>query len=264
MDYNDYSEHLRAELDDTILTLTINNPPMNCNTAGLHTGLTKIWEQVHDDEGVNVVIFTGEGRAFSAGGDLKAMQNTVDHPDLWWKTFYEAKRIVFRMLECDKPIIARVNGHAMGFGATLALACDLIVAVDTAKIGDPHVNAGLVAGDGGSVLWPNAIGMPRAKEALLLGDPILAPRAAEIGLINYAVPADELDAKVNELAQRLRHGASRAIRWTKQTMNMPVRQGAQGTMDLGMALETLSQFSDDHAEAVSAFAEKRDPKFSGK
>lgn len=264
MDYSDYSENLRIEIDDTIMTLTLDNPPMNCNTAGLHTALTKIWEQIHDDDGVNVVIFTGEGRAFSAGGDIKAMQDTVDNPDLWWKTFYEAKRIVFRMLECDKPIIARVNGHAMGFGATLALACDIIVAVDSAKIGDPHVKAGLVAGDGGSLLWPQAIGLPRAKEALLLGEPILAPHAAEIGLINYAVPADELDAKVNELAGRLRHGAARAIRWTKQTMNMHVRQVAQGTMDLGMALETISQFSDDHSEAVGAFADKRDPKFSGK
>jgi enoyl-CoA hydratase len=165
------------------------------------------------------------------------------------------------MLECDKPIIARVNGHAIGFGATLALACDIIVAVDKAKFGDPHVSAGLVAGDGGALLWPQAIGFPRAKEMLLLGETISATRAEQIGLINYAVPAEELDAKVNELAGKLAASASRAVRWTKQVLNLPLRQLAHPMMEHGMANETLSQFGADHAEAVSAFSEKRDPVF---
>ena len=260
-DYSRFAEYLNVSFDDHILTVALNNPPMNCNTDPLHKALTQIWEDIHDDDDVNVVIFTGEGRAFSAGGDVKLMQFTIDNPHTWWKTVSEAKRIVFRMLECDKPIVARVNGHAVGFGATLALASDIIVAVDTALFGDPHVKAGLVAGDGGALLWPQAIGFPKAKEALLLGELIPAEQAAEIGLINHAVPADQLDSKVNEIATKLNHGAPRSIRWTKQVMNLQLRQIAQPLMDLGMANESLSMFEEEHVEAVKAFTEKRDPVF---
>jgi len=263
MDYSRHTQNLKIDLSDGILRVALNNPPMNCNTKALHVALSQIWSDIHDDDDVRVVIFTGEGRAFSAGGDVKAMQETVDHPEQWWPTVTEAKRIIFRMLECDKPVIARVNGHAIGFGATLALACDIIVAVDSAKFGDPHVNAGLVAGDGGALLWPQAIGFPRAKEALLLGEPISARRAEEIGLINYAVPAEELDAKVDAIARKLAAGAQRSIRWTKQVINLQLRMLAHPVMEHGMANETLSQFSADHAEAVAAFAQKREAKFTG-
>jgi enoyl-CoA hydratase/carnithine racemase len=107
----------------------------------------------------------------------------------------EARRIVFRMLECDKPIIARVNGHAVGLGAMIALLCDIIIAAEDAKIGDPHVNAGLVAADGGALLWPQLIGFARAKEYLFTGDLMTAAEAERIGLINHVVPADQLDEK---------------------------------------------------------------------
>jgi enoyl-CoA hydratase len=260
-DYSRFTENLNISYDDHILRVALNNPPMNCNTDTLHKALTQIWEDINDDDDVNVVIFTGEGRAFSAGGDVKAMQYTIDNPHTWWKTVSEAKRIIFRMLECEKPVIARVNGHAVGFGATLALASDIIVSVDTALFGDPHVKAGLVAGDGGALLWPQAIGFPRAKEALLLGELIPAKEAAAMGLINHAVPADQLDEKVNEIADKLNRGAPRSIRWTKQVINLQLRQIAQPAMDLGMATETLSMFEEEHVEAVKAFTEKRDPVF---
>ena len=132
------------------------------------------------------------------------MQQKIDRPELWDATSLpEAKRIIFRMLECDKPVIARVNGHAVGLGATVALMCDIIIAADTAKIGDPHVNAGLVAGDGGALIWPQLIGFARAKEYLFTGDLMTAAEAHRIGLINHVVPAEELDAKVYGLARRL-------------------------------------------------------------
>src|SRR5437868_10304631 len=112
---------------------------------------------------------SGAGRAFSAGGNVIAMQRKIDDPDAWDAGMPEARWIVFRMLECDKPIIARVNGHAVGLGATIALLCDIIIAADHAKIADPHVNAGLVAGDGGALIWPQLIGLARAKEYLFTG-----------------------------------------------------------------------------------------------
>jgi enoyl-CoA hydratase len=167
------------------------------------------------------------------------------------------------MLECDKPIIARVNGHAVGLGATVALFCDVVIAAEHAKIGDPHVNAGLVAGDGGAVIWPQLVGFARAKEYLMTGDLMSATEAERIGLINHVVAADELDDKVYGLARQLAAGASKSIRWTKQVINIPLRQLAHSMMDLSLSVETQSNLSSDHQEAVSAFGEKRKPDFTG-
>ena len=160
--------------------------------------------------------------------------------------------------------IARVNGHAVGLGATIALLCDIIIAADHAKIGDPHVSAGLVAGDGGALIRPQLIGFARAKEYFFTGDLMTAAEAERIGLINHVVPSDQLDEKVYGLAQRLAGGAMRSIRWTKQTVNIPLRQLAQSMMDLSLSLETQSNLSKDHQEAVSAFAQKRQPNFTGR
>jgi enoyl-CoA hydratase len=163
-----------------------------------------------------------------------------------------------------KPIIARVNGHAVGLGATIALLCDIIIAADHAKIGDPHVNAGLVAGDGGALIWPQLIGFARAKEYLFTGDLMTAAEAERIGLINHVVPADQLDDKVYGLARRLAGGAMRSIRGTKEAINIPLRQLAHSMMDLSLSLETQSNLSEDHQEAVWAFAQKRRPNFTGR
>lgn len=166
------------------------------------------------------------------------------------------------MLDLEKPIIARVNGHASGLGATLAVYSDIVVATESAKFSDPHVKVGLTAGDGGALMWPMLIGYQRAKEYLFLGDPITARHAEQLGLINYCVGDEaQLDAKVNELAERLASGAAHAIGWTKQAINMSLRQLALPAMEMGLGLETLSQMSADHEEAVSAFAEKREPRF---
>jgi len=151
-DYSQYGGVL-VRREDKVLTITLNSPEtLNAFTGPMHTSMSRIWDDVNDDPDVNVVILTGAGRAFSAGGNVIAMQQKIDDPDAWNTGMPEARRIVFRMLECDKPIIARVNGHAVGLGATIALLCDIIIAADHAKIGDPHVNAGLVAGDGGALL----------------------------------------------------------------------------------------------------------------
>jgi enoyl-CoA hydratase len=263
----DYSQYggLLVERQDKVLTITLNAPEsLNAFTEAMHHSMSRIWDDVADDPDVHVVVLTGAGRAFSAGGNLIAMQQKIDNPDLWEAGMPEAKRIVFRMLECDKPIIARVNGHAVGLGATVALLCDIIIAAEHAKIGDPHVNAGLVAGDGGALIWPQLIGFARAKEYLFTGDLMTAAEAERIGLINRAVPADRLDETVYGLAHRLAEGPMKAIRWTKQAINVPLRQLAHSMMDLSLSLETQSNLSRDHQEAVRAFAEKRKPGFIGR
>src|ERR1700747_2531722 len=209
-DYSQYSDVLVAR-QEKIVTITLNSPDtLNAFTGPMHTSMSRIWDDVNDDPDVHVVVLTGAGGACAPGGTVIAMQKKIDDPGAWEAGMPEARRIVFRMLECDKPIIARVNGHAVGLGATVALLCDIIIAADHAKIGDPHVNAGLVAGDGGALIWPQLIGFARAKGYLFTGDLMTAAEAERIGLINHAVPAEQLDEKVYELARRLAGGAMRS------------------------------------------------------
>ncbi|WP_044529545.1 enoyl-CoA hydratase/isomerase family protein, partial [Herbaspirillum sp. B65] len=205
---------------------------------------------------------TGAGRAFSAGGDIEDMQRLIDKPSLFAAGMQRAKQIVFSMLDCPKPIIAKINGHAIGLGATLALFSDLTYAADHAKIGDPHVKVGFVAGDGGAVIWPQLMGYAKAKEYLLTGDLLTASEAERFGLINYAVPAEQLDERVAAMAQRLAKGASQAIQWTKASINIGLKQVAHSIMDASIAYEGLSNITADHQEAVNAFREKRAPVFT--
>ena len=188
----------------------------------------------------------------------------IDEEGAFEKTAAEGRRIVFSMLDCEKPIIAKVNGHAAGLGATLALFCDVIFASEKAKIGDPHVSVGFVAGDGGAVIWPQLIGFARAKEYLMTGDMIPAVEAAQMGLINHAVPQDELDARVDAFVEKLQKGAKKAIRWSKMSVNIALKQLAHSIMDTSLSLEALSNKTADHQEAVNAFREKRDPVFKGR
>tara|TARA_R110002096_G_scaffold35929_5_gene100770 strand:- start:4180 stop:4983 length:804 start_codon:yes stop_codon:yes gene_type:complete len=261
--YEAYAD-VETELDGAVLTIRLNQPDnLNAFTAGMHTTMSTIWDKVNDDDRVKVAVLTGAGKAFSAGGNVPGMQKKIDDTSLWDAGMPEARRIVYRMLECEKPIIARVNGHAVGLGATVALLCDIIIAAEHAKIGDPHVNAGLVAGDGGALIWPQLVGFARAKEYLLTGDLMSATEAERIGLINHVVLADELDEKVYGLAKRLANGASKSINWTKRTVNIPLRQLAHSMMDLSISLETQSNLTGDHQEAVTAFSGRRKPAFKG-
>ena len=160
------------------------------------------------------------------------------------------------------PVVCRMNGHAVGLGATLALFCDVVFAADTAKIGDPHVALGLVAGDGGAVIWPARIGFSLAKEFLLTGDLLTATRAKELGLINHCMPLAELDSTVEAFCDRLLKGATNAIRWTKALINLELKRIATAAMDAGIAYEGISVRSADHREAIKALKEGRQPIFA--
>jgi enoyl-CoA hydratase len=245
-----------------VLEVTLNRPDkLNATDAVLHTELARLFTDITNDPDSDIVILTGAGRAFSAGGDVAWMQEAIDQPARFEQTMREARQIVYGLIDCEKPVIAKLNGHATGLGCTIALFCDVIFAAEHAKIGDPHVSIGFVAGDGGAVIWPQLIGYARAKEYLLTGDLMTASQAAEWGLINHAVPAAELDEKVNAFADRLAAGATKAIRWTKMSVNIGLRDLAAKMMDASLAYEALSNVDPDHAEAVKAFAEKRPPVF---
>ena len=263
MDYKHY-EFIKVTRRGKIATLTITNPPMNTVNQGVHDELTRIFYDVQVDTETEVVILTGSGNVFSAGGNIPYMQKRIDNPDLFNVKNLEMKRMMFGLLDVEKPIICRINGDCVGTGATLAALSDITIAVDTARIGDPHVRMGFVAGDGATAIWPQLVGFQRAKEYLLTGDLLTAKRAEEIGLINYAVPAEQLDERVAHFAERLAAGASKAIRWTKTCINIPLRRTIESVMDAGLAYQALTNISADHQEAVNAFREKRKPRFTGK
>ena len=174
------------------------------------------------------------------------------------------RRLIVNLLEVEAPVIVAMNGDAVGFGATLALFGDVIIAAETARIGDAHVRMGLVAGDGGAVIWPLLVGVHRAKEYLMTGDLISATEAERIGLINHVVPADELLPKARALAERLAAGPTWAVRWTKASINKLVRERMNLILDTSLAYEALSLGTEDHKEAARAFMEKRKPDFSGR
>lgn len=246
-----------------VLEVTLNRPEkLNATDAVLHTELARVFFDISNDPDSDIVVLTGAGRAFSAGGDVAWMQDSIDEPERFQQTIREAKQIVFGLIDCEKPIIAKLNGHATGLGATIALFCDIIFAAEHAKIGDPHVSIGFVAGDGGAVIWPQLIGYARAKEYLLTGDLMTATQAAQMGLINHAVPAEELDDRVNAFADRLANGATKAIRWSKMSVNIGLRDLATKILDASLAFEALSNIDPDHQEAVRAFSEKRPPVFA--
>lgn len=245
-----------------LLTITLNRPDvLNAVNEQMHRDLEAVFAFAKDDDASDVLLLTGAGRGFSAGGDLTYLAETAAHPERFDLDVRRAKNIVFTLLELEKPLICRLNGHAIGLGATIALLCDVVIADESAKIGDPHVSVGLVAGDGGAFIWPQRIGYALAKEFLLTGDPVPAKRAAEIGLINRALPAAELDAAVDALCQRLLRGSQNAIRWTKVTINLELRRIAQAVMDAGIAYEAVTIRSADHREAVDAVLNKRAPNF---
>jgi enoyl-CoA hydratase len=157
-----------------------------------------------------------------------------------------------------------VNGHAVGFGCTLALYADLIYMNEASKIGDPHVNIGYVAGDGGAAIWAQRIGYTKAKHYIFTGDLLTGKQAAEIGLINHALPLAELDAAVQTCAEKLAAQPAKALQWTKLAMNVGMKQTVHPVLEAGMAYEYLSMRTEDHREAVAALRDKRKPVFKGR
>ena len=260
-DLPDYSTILMSRRG-RLLTLTFNRPDaMNAVNLALHDELAEALQFARDDTGSDVIVITGAGRAFSAGGDLDHIARNAETPTLFDHEAVVAKRIVYTLLDIDKPVVCRLNGHAVGLGATIALFCDVIFAHEKAKIGDPHVHLGLVAGDGGAVIWAARIGLGRAKEYLLSGDLLTAARAAEIGLVNHCLPAEELDAAVDAFCDKLLAGAQYALRATKVLTNMELKRVAHSVMEAGIAMESLSVRTADHMEGIAALREKRSPRF---
>jgi enoyl-CoA hydratase/carnithine racemase len=173
-----------------------------------------------------------------------------------------SRRLVNRLLELDKPIVCAINGDCVGLAATIALLCDITVMSEDARIGDSHVNkVGLVAGDGGTVVWPLLIGVAKAKEYLMRGTLLKGREAERIGLVNHCLAAGEVLGKAQAIAHELAHGPTWAIRWTKLSINQVVKDRVNHLLEASMALEQVTFETADHREATKAFKERRKPVF---
>jgi enoyl-CoA hydratase/carnithine racemase len=256
---------LQLERRGHVLRVTIAHPTSELNAVdeALHGDLTRLFSGLRREEEARAVLLTGRGRAFSAGGDFKWFP-TLRDPARMEALRRDAKQLIWDLLDVEIPIVAALNGHAMGLGASIALLCDVILMADSATIGDPHVRVGIVAGDGGTAIWPLAVGPARAKEYLLTGDPLTAAEAERIGLVNRVVPAAELDAAAVKMAERLAAGAPLAVRYTKLSVNKLVKDALNVAFDTATAYELVTFHSEDHQEALAAIREKRPPNFRGR
>jgi enoyl-CoA hydratase len=261
--YDGY-ESIRFARDGDVLVITIANPRNRVNAVDgpLHRELVRLFEELKSETDARAVVLTGSGRAFSAGGDFSWMRTLT--PENLSATRKEGKQIVWNALDVEVPIVAAVNGPAIGLGATLALLCDVVVMAESATIADPHVRVGIVAGDGGAVLWPLLIGPVLAKRFLLTGEPLTADAAARLGLISEVVPDGELQKRAMDVGRLLAEGAPLAVQYTKLAVNQLLKQAMATAFDYSTALELLTFVSADHREALDALEQKRVPRFEGK
>jgi enoyl-CoA hydratase len=248
-----------------VLRVEIAHPsnPMNVVDGAMHDDLARLFRELKRERAARAVLLTGRGKFFSAGGDFTWFPRLQD-PAVLEQTRRDGKQLVWDLLDVEIPIVAAVNGPAVGLGASIALLCDVIFMADSALIADPHVRVGVVAGDGGAAIWPLLLGPARAKQYLMTGDAVKAAEAERIGLVNRVVPADELESTALAFATRLAAGAPLAVQFTKQAVNKLVKDALNTAFDASMALEMLTFRSEDHREALAALQAKRAPAFRGR
>jgi enoyl-CoA hydratase len=263
VDYSHY-KGLQVTATGRIVTVMLNRPEVRNSVDGLlHDELGTIFTDLDRDPDCDVVILTGAGDCFSAGGDLNWVKTLCGNPQRAHAAAKVSRRIQNSLLDLEKPIIAKVRGPVIGLGCSLSLFCDFVYATPEATFADPHVAVGLVAGDGGAIIWPQLIGYARARRYLLTGDRIKGEEAADIGLITEAVPDEDLDATVDALADRLVDGATEAVKLTKSSINAGLKVMANAILDRAVAYETVTQLMDDNRIAVEAFLAKEQPQFTG-
>ncbi len=251
------------EKEGDIAIVTVNRPKaLNALNAETLADIEKAMDAAAADPEVKVVILTGAGRAFVAGADITFMQNMTA---MEARAFAMLGQAVFRKIETmEKPVIAAVNGFALGGGCELAMSCDFRIASDAAKFGQPEVGLGVTPGFGGTQRLPRLVGEGMAKELCYTGDTIDANEALRIGLVNHVVPGDELMTYVKDMAKRIASKGQLAVRMCKKAIN----EGMQVDIDRAMTLEAdifgILFSTEEQKEGMTAFVEKRKPVFTGK
>jgi enoyl-CoA hydratase len=263
MQYSEYQHLLFERFDPGILLITINRPDvLNATNRRLHWELSRVWLDVADDDQTNVVIITGAGRAFSAGGDLDMIEDLKGNAKVIAGMMKEAGDIVYNMLNCEKIIISAINGVAVGAGLAVAFMADIPIASETMRITDGHIRLGVAAGDHAVILWPLLCGMAKAKYYLLTADFVDGKEAERIGLVSLCTPPDKLMDKAFEVARKIANGPQTATRFTKRALNNWIRMFGPA-FDASLAMEMLNFFGADLGEGLSAIKERRQPKFPG-
>ena len=263
------SNFLLYEQQGPVVTLIMNEPqrrnPLTGNTA-VGDFLEAI-ERIHDDRSVRAVILTGAGTAFSSGGDIKDMERqasgSVGGMQIRQEYRTGIQRLPLALFNLEVPVIAAVNGAAIGAGMDLACMCDIRMASEHAKFAESFVKLGIIPGDGGAWLLPRLIGLSRASELSFTGEVIGAQQAADWGLVSRVVPAERLLEVANELAARIAANPPHAVRLTKRLLREAMHTRLDTLLEMAASFQALSHQTDDHREAVAAFLEKRTPTFKG-
>ncbi|MDQ4075033.1 MAG: enoyl-CoA hydratase/isomerase family protein [Chloroflexota bacterium] len=262
MEYSDFQHVVFERREPGILWMTLNRPEvLNAANRRLHTELVKVWHTIGRDPTVDVVVVTGAGRAFSAGGDLKLVEDAHRDYEEVVRILDEARELVYNILHCQKPIISAINGPAVGAGLVVALLADISIAAENATLSDGHVRMGVAAGDHAAIIWPLLCGMAKSKYYLMTSGFVSGREAERIGLVSLCVPDDELRDRAMEVATTLATGPRHAIRFTKRALNQWLLQ-AGPIFDHSLALEMLGFFSEDMMAGVEALREKREARFS--
>lgn len=266
----DYSEFdfFTVEVDDAGVAVVTMNDGDKLNAVGPHNHwqLEDIWLKLARDESIKVIVLTGAGKAFSAGGDIKKMAERAQTDyglEYSLRVPQNTLRLWEHLLLCPQPIIAAVNGDALGLGTSLFLFCDMSVVAEDAKVGDTHIRVGLVAGDGGAVMWPLLVGPNKAKEYLMRGKILNGKEAVEMGLVNHAFPKDQVLEESLKIAHEIAAQPVWAVRWSKAAVNKQVKDQVNKVLELSIAYESLTMLTKDYAAATEAFANKEKPKFTG-
>jgi enoyl-CoA hydratase len=253
---NPFAPELLIEERGPVRVVTLNRPEaLNAMVPRLHRALEEVWSHLAADGAARAVVLTGAGRAFSAGGDLDEVARWWDDTDARRREIDGARRLLTEIVDFPLPVVAAVNGPAVGLGCTLAVSSDIVLIAESAFLADPHVGIGLTAADGGALVWPFLVGMLRAKEYLLTGDRIPAEQAVAIGLANRVVPDDDLLDAALQLADRLAAQPPQAVRSTKQALNLHVRRAFADVLEYALREEYRSFDAPEHREIVRELRE---------
>ena len=255
---------LRFERPEPGVLRLVMSAPGKLNAAGheMHRDLANVWLAVDRDPDTRVVIVTGEGRAFSAGGDLGLVEDMADDFAVRIRVLREARDLVYNVINCSKLVVSAMRGPAVGAGLVIGLLADVSIASETARIIDGHTRLGVAAGDHSVIVWPLLCGMAKAKYHLLTCEPLSGAEAERIGLVSMCVPDDELEDRALEVARRLAAGSQSALRWTKLALNNWLRMFGPA-FDTSLALEFMGFGGPDVREGIASLRDKRPPTFSG-
>ena len=247
LDWADRLQTLLVTEDGPVRIVTMNRPDeRNAADAVMHRELAEVWAILAADPDCRAVILTGSGRAFSAGGDFPRMVATQEDPAIQDEVFAEARETVLGMLTLPQPLIAAVNGAAVGLGASLIALCDLAIASERAFLADPHLGVGLVPADGAALLWPMMMGLMRAKQYVFTGERIPADVALQFGLVNQVVPAEEVGPSAVALAHRLSQVPAEALRATQRLMGAYATRALTEILEEALTSERASVNSAEH------------------